>query len=369
MRTIAFYLPQFHCIPENDEWWGEGFTEWVNVKKAESLFEGHYQPREPLNDFYYNLLDDTTMAWQVKLAKEYGIYGFCMYHYWFDGKLLLEKPVEMYLKNKSLDLPFCLCWANENWTNGWAAKDAKILIGQTEGNRDKWKEHFEYFLPFFKDDRYIKVDDKPLLVIYKPDMFPKMKDMMDYWNELALNEGLKGITYASQLIPNQLEDSPFDYHIEYQPTVEYIDMTKTRNSMVKMIKNSIKKVAKTVFKKDLEGMKIAKLARYSYDEMWQRILDKKVKNEKMIPGAFVDWDNTARKKNRGYVIEGATPKKFKKYFKKQVVNARENYKKDMIFIFAWNEWAESGYLEPDKKYGYKYLEAVREALEETGEMI
>lgn len=369
MKTIAFYLPQFHCIPENDEWWGKGFTEWVNVKKAKPLYDGHYQPRKPLDDFYYNLLDEKTMKWQVELAKKYGIYGFCMYHYWFDGKLLLEKPVEKYLNDKSLDLPFCLCWANENWTNVWAAKDAQILIGQTEGNYEKWKQHFEYFLPFFKDDRYIKINCKPLLIIYKPDMFAKMHEMMSYWNELAVEAGLGGITYASQLMPNDMENSKFDYHIEYQPTTEYIELTKTKNIFVKKIKNIIKKIAKKVIKKDLEGMKTAHLAKYDYDEMWERIINKKVLNEKMIPGAFVDWDNTARKKSRGYVIDGACPEKFKHYFKRQIINARDNYKKDMIFMFAWNEWAESGYLEPDKKYGYGYLQAVKEALEETNEMI
>lgn len=151
MKVIAFYLPQFHEIPENNEWWGKGFTEWVNVKKAKPLYRGQNQPRVPLQRNYYNLEDVSVQEWQVELAKKYGVYGFCMYHYWFNGHLLLEKPVEQYLKNNKLDLPFCLCWANENWTNVWAAGGNKILISQTYGDKNEWKKHFDYFLPFFKD--------------------------------------------------------------------------------------------------------------------------------------------------------------------------------------------------------------------------
>ena len=160
MKIIAFYLPQFHNIPENDEWWGDGFTEWVNVKKAKPLFDGHVQPKEPLNDNYYNLLDDNIKIWQAKIAKEYGVYGFCYYHYWFNGKLLLEKPMEQMLNNKKIDIPFCISWANEPWTKAWV-NEKKVLIPQSYGGVNEWKEHFDYLLPFFKDERYIKVHNKP----------------------------------------------------------------------------------------------------------------------------------------------------------------------------------------------------------------
>lgn len=367
MKIIAFYLPQFHTIPENDKWWGKGFTEWVNVKKAKPLYKEHYQPRIPLDENYYNLLDTNTMKWQVELAKKYGVYGFCFYHYWFDGKMLLEKPVENYLNNKDLDLPFCLCWANENWTNGWAARSPQILIGQTEGTEEKWEEHFQYFLPFFKDERYIKENEKPILVIYKPDLFPHISDMLQYWDKRAIEEGLKGITFAAQLKPQNEDNSPFDMHIEYQPTNVYMEMTKSRNIILKSIKKYTKLIAGNLFHLDLEGMKLKKLPIYSYDDIWSRILNIPIKNHKQIPGAFVDWDNTARKGERGYVIDGASPEKFKKYMSKQIKNAKDNYKKDYIFIFAWNEWAESGYLEPDERYKYGYLEALKEALVDNGE--
>ena len=167
MRIIAFYLPQFHSIPENDEWWGEGFTEWANMKAAKSLFEGHNQPRIPLNNNYYNLLDDSTMEWQVDLAKKYGVYGFCFYHYWFDGRMLLQKPMENMLKNQNINFPYCISWANEAWTNAWKSdENARTLIAQRYGNTKEWKEHFDYLLQFFMDENYIKEDGKPLFIMY-----------------------------------------------------------------------------------------------------------------------------------------------------------------------------------------------------------
>ena len=170
MKIIAFYLPQFHNIPENDEWWGNGFTEWTNVKKAKPIFEGHQQPKVPLNNNYYNLLDDNVKVWQADLAKKYGVYGFCYYHYWFNGKMLLEKPMEQMLENKEVDIPFCISWANEPWTKAWVGDEKKMLIAQEYGQEEEWKEHFMYLLPFFKDERYIKKDGKPFFIFYRPDI-------------------------------------------------------------------------------------------------------------------------------------------------------------------------------------------------------
>ena len=192
MKIITFYLPQFHEIPENNEWWGKGFTEWVNVKKAQPLYEGHEQPRVPLNENYYNLLDPNVQVWQAKIAKEYGVYGFCYYHYWFNGKLLLEKPMENMLKNRDIDIPFCVCWANEPWTRAWVG-ETKVLIPQLYGEKREWKEHFDYLLPFFKDSRYICDDGKPLVVIYRPEVIECLNEMLDYWNELAIQEGFEGV--------------------------------------------------------------------------------------------------------------------------------------------------------------------------------
>ena len=168
MKIIAFYLPQFHCFPENDAWWGTGFTEWNNVRSAQPLFKNHNQPRVPLDNNYYDLTETENLRWQAHLAQKYGVYGFCYYHYWFNGKLLMEKPMEQMLSDKEIQLPFCICWANENWTKAWAKRSKEVLIAQNYENKEDWKKHFEYLEKFFKDKRYIKCNGKPLLVICRP---------------------------------------------------------------------------------------------------------------------------------------------------------------------------------------------------------
>ena len=372
MKVIAFYLPQFHEIPENNAWWGAGFTEWVNVKNALPLYNGHNQPRVPLDNNYYNLLDANTLKWQDDLAQKYGVYGFCFYHYWFDGHKLLEKPVELYLKNSSLKTHYCICWANEHWTNAWSGGIAKVLIEQRYGKEPEWKEHFEYLLPFFKDERYIKHNNKPLLVIYRPELIDCLNQMLDYFSELAISEGFSGLEFAYQhagftVSPN-CDESHFTYALEYHPNCAQVFMSmgkfpklqKIKKGLVTFIENNLKINIREKFKSD-------ELKHYSYDELWQYINNMQPRNDKCVPGAFVDWDNTPRRGVKGFVVDGATPEKFERYLTKQIVKARDEYKKDMVFVFSWNEWAEGGYLEPDEKNGYGYLEAVAKALTETDE--
>lgn len=383
MKIIAFYLPQFHDIPENDEWWGKGFTEWVNVKKARPLYKGHEQPRIPLNNNYYNLLDDKVKIWQAKLAKEYGVYGFCYYHYWFGGKLLLEKPMEQMLENPNIDIPFCISWANEPWTKAWV-NEKKVLIPQFYGGEKEWKEHFDYLLKFFKDSRYIKEDGKPLLVIYRAEVIEHLNEMLDYWSELAKENGFNGMVYAYQnitfdLIPDK-DDSRFTYNIEFQPSYAWNDMnnvsTIKKSGAWNYVRNVRRKLYMWLEKK--MGFDVAKYFEYSrkekdsvlltsYDDAWRAILDHIPDNNKCIPGAFVGWDNTPRKGYRGQVYIGDSPEKFKKYMVEQIKRAKEVYHKDMIFMYAWNEWAEGGYLEPDVRTGFGNLEAIRDALLENGE--
>lgn len=376
MKTIAFYLPQYHSFPENDEWWGEGFTEWTNLKKAEPLYDGHYQPRVPLDNNYYNLLENKNMEWQCEIAKKYGVYGFCFYHYWFDGHMLMEKPMEKFLNNPNCDMNFCICWANENWTKAWVNKEDTVLIGQTYGDEKQWIKHFEYFLPFFKDSRYILEDNKPFLVIYRPELIPCLDQMLECWNKLAEENGFDGIKYLYQHVSydnvKKKDERKFDYAIEYQPAYALRDMD---SKFIQILKN-FKRRVNTVFEKnfnlslDLQKLKTENMGpnKVSYDKAWETILKRMPPNDTYIPGAFVDWDNTPRRGNTGRVFVGASPQKFEKYFKLLVKKAKEEYKKDMIFIFAWNEWTEGGYLEPDEKFKFGYLEAIKKVLEECGEL-
>lgn len=376
MKVIAWYLPQFHEIPENDEWWGKGFTEWVNVKSAKPLEDGHNQPRVPLNHNYYNLLNDSIKEWQVDLANKYGIYGFCIHHYWFDGKLLLEKPLEQYLNNTNLNLPFCICWANEHWTNRWKTGEEKILIEQKYGGPQEWEKHFMYLLPFFKDERYIRFDEKPLLIIYRPELINCLNDMLDYWQQLAQKNGLLGITYAYQGMKwdfvSKKDDSRFKYDIEYQPLLcwngerqKYLSV-RIQDALPRWVKRRFERqldILRNYFTTKEQKSLVAK----EYEETWSKVVSYNPVSQKSVPGAFVDWDNTPRKKNKGIYLKNASPETFRKYFEIQVKRAREIYKKDFMFIFAWNEWAEGGYLEPDEKNGFGYLEAVRDTLVQLGE--
>lgn len=378
MKIIAYYLPQFHRIPENDLWWGEGFTEWVNVKKAESLFEGHVQPKVPLNENYYNLLDVDVMRWQTEIAKQHGVYGFCFYHYWFDGKMLLEKPVENFLEKKSIDFPYCICWANEHWTNQWVADKHNVLIEQRYGGKKEWKGHFEYLLPYFLDNRYMKKDGKPVFVLYRPDLVDDRKQMLDYWNELAIEAGLPGICFMCQRPDAMLNGSSsdlsmFDYCIEYQPGVAFRNvLEKTQKFMwLRKMKRAFLLYLEKTFGISTAGMQTSKLSgnvtKFDYDEVWESIVSQEPMFSNSIPGGFVNWDNTPRKGVRGSAVTGYSPLKFKNYLSRQIKHAKDVYHQDMMFMFAWNEWAEGGYMEPDEENQYGYLEAIREALLENDE--
>ncbi|MEY8396215.1 glycoside hydrolase family 99-like domain-containing protein [Lachnospiraceae bacterium 45-P1] len=380
MKIIAFYLPQFHNIPENDEWWGDGFTEWVNVKKAKPLYAGHIQPKVPLNENYYDLLDDDVKIWQMQIAKKYGIYGFCYYHYWFNGKMLLEKPMEQMLANKDIDMPFCICWANEAWTKAWI-NSTQTLIPQKYGGKQEWKEHFDYLLQFFKDNRYIKCNGKPLLVIYKPELIECGNDMIDYFQVLAKESGFPGLCMAYQhgnmdFYSGKKDDSRYDLDIEFQPIYARYDHDKAcQASGVKVrLKDIYHKTSILLGKKLGIEINIRSFAKnsnsirtYDYDKIWNYILDKKVTDPKRVPGAFAMWDNTPRHGMNGHVYTGSTPKKFETYLERLIKKTKEEYHKDMIFVYAWNEWAEGGYLEPDTENGYGYLEAIQNALMNTNE--
>lgn len=381
MNILAFYLPQYHAIPENDEWWGKDYTEWDSLRRGEMLIEGQYQPRIPLEQNYYNLLDVDVMKWQAQLAKRAGIYGFCVYHYWFNGKLLLEKPMENLLAHKEIDFPFCFCWANEDWSNIWEGNldTIKILISNRYDDKSDWIKHFDYFLPFFKDDRYIKVDNKPVLAIFNPLLIPRMKEIIDCWNQMAIEAGFSGIIFMYQNCQTLLSDDKrkylFDYGMEYYPGLaafakkEKNDLKRDRviHNIGTYIRQNTGLQLNRKIKENASGNRKIKQIE-SYDEVWDFILSRDIKEENTIPGAFVDWDNTPRRKYAGKVILGATPEKFKEYLRRQIVRAKEVYHKNLMVIFAWNEWSEGGYLEPDEKYGYAYLDAIHNTLQSLNEL-
>ena len=364
MDIIAFYLPQFHEIPENNEWWGKGFTEWTSMKAAQPLFPGHRQPQVPYNNRYYDLLDKETMKWQSKISQRAGITGFCFYHYWFKGKKLLEKPVENYLEWKDISQRFCLSWANESWIRTWsnvegndwnevidkkrAVSGSTVLMKQDYGFEQDWKEHFCYLLPYFQDERYIRVDDKPVFLIYKADKIPCLHAMLKYWDGLAKEHGLKGIhVVATNTLNNK--STYVSASVMYEPayTFQY-DMPKCyekRNEFFNLLKKHNVLIPKW----------------YSYDRIWKRILKRTIKNSQNIyRGAFVDFDDTPRRGKNGTLFLGVTPQKFSCYMK-QFIEKNKKERKQLIFITAWNEWAEGAYLEPDKRNGYAYLRAIKES--------
>lgn len=360
MKPIAFYLPQFHPIPENDATWGKGFTEWYNMKKAVPFDSDNYQPRIPLNNNYYDLTNIDSIKWQVETAKKYGVYGFCFYHYWFNGKLLLEKPTELFLNDKSIDFPFCLSWANENWTMAWASKDDNIIINQDYGNEDDWINHYNYFRQYFLDKRYITCNNKPVLIIYRPDIIPNLDKMLKYFSMRAIEDGFEGLSfmcqnYESNRLP-KLSLQLFDYRIEYQP--QYA-IRNSNNIIFEFLRKYVNKLKDKGLVNS--GNMQKKPKKYSYDLLWKNILkQKKSKYIESIPGAFSDWDNTPRRGVRGSYCTGVSIDKFSYYFN-ELLNKIKNgkYKTDYIFLFAWNEWAEGGYLEPDEKRKFSFLESIK----------
>lgn len=348
MKIIVMYLPQFHRVKENDIWWGEGFTEWTAVKGGKPLFDEHYQPRVPQNRNYYDLLEKDTLLWQAALMKKYSVDGICMYHYWFkDGRKILEKPAENLLQWKDIDMPFCFCWANQTWARSWSLLSKKntwvddfepkddgttdgILLEQRYGNEEQWKKHFEYLLPFFLDERYIRLEDKPLFLIYKTEDFPCLEEMLECWQEQAYSHGLKGLYVIREASGVKKEGMAAD--ICYQPGWSVEHMPKA-------------------YKYTRNGVSLTE-----YDDVWNAILDEPVSGEKYLEG-IVGFDDTPRRGTNGGAMVHASPEKFSYYMTELLAKSAANGK-DICFLNAWNEWGEGMYLEPDEKYGERYLEAI-----------
>ena len=347
VKVIAFFLPQYHEIPENNLWWGEGFTEWSNVQPATQQYQEQYQPHEPVDIGYYDLSTTEVQHKQIELAKEYGIGGFCFYFYWFDRKTLLEKPIENYLADKSLEFPFCLCWANENWSRRWDGLDSELLISQNHSPEDD-TNFIEYISKYLIDDRYIRVDGKPLLIVYRPSLLPDARETAERWRSWCRENGVGEIFIAltHSFDSTNPSDIGFDAAIEFPPN----KWDMSQHDYTNIVQRVNKKFSGNV-----------------YD--WTVFLDREPPigdaQYTLFRSVNPSWDNTARRKDKSISFVKSSPRGYQEWLHNAALDTIGRFPTEnsrLVFVNAWNEWAEGAHLEPDSQYGYGYLEATRLAL-------
>jgi lipopolysaccharide biosynthesis protein len=353
VRLIALYLPQYHSIPENNAWWGKGFTEWTNVSKALPQFIGHYQPRLPGELGFYDLRMPDVMRRQVELARQYGIQGFCFHYYWFGGKRLLERPLEMFLSDRSLDLSFCICWANENWTRRWDGKDDDVLMAQNYLPEDDIA-FIEALVPVFQDPRYIKVGGKPLLIVYRPALMPNARDTAARWREVCRRRGIGEIFLTMAQCFDDYDPRPygFDASMEFPP-----HQVGVGPGAIGLSKDPLKWT-----NSEFNGFV------YDYNSVVERNRSLPYPDYPLFKTVFPGWDNDARKPGAGNIFHASTPTAYRTWLSDCCRTARlhpvSESKDAVVFINAWNEWVEGAYLEPDRHYGYAYLAATRDVVRE-----
>lgn len=365
MKTIAFYLPQFHPIPENDLWWGKGFTEWTNVAKAKPLFRGHHQPQIPADLGFYDLRLEESRIAQAELAKEYGISAFCYYHYWFDGKMLLERPFSEVLESGKPDFPFCLCWANENWSRRWDGLEQEILAAQDYENYDP-VQHFHWLAQAFKDPRYIKIAGKPLFLIYWADHIPNVADVLNVWRREAksvLGTDIYVCAVKSHrfgLTDDESVGLGFDALVNFHPHPKFypsIDKARIRRFLNKRLNSFFR-----LFGLDTSNI-FPIYVRYDYDKYVDSVISSPSSPIKQFPCIFPSWDNAARKKSGATIIQNSNTACFEKWLRESIKFVeRQQNEEQIVFINAWNEWAEGCHLEPDLRNGRKFLEIIRKIL-------
>ena len=362
MKVMCMYLPQFHTFPENDKWWGEGYTEWVAVKRAEPLYRGHCQPKVPLGGNYYDLSNDAveTLKWQASLAREYGIYGFSIYQYYFNGKTLMHKPLETLLAHPEIDIRYNICWANESWTRTWYGHSDEVLMEQSYGSKEDWRKYFEYLLPYFRDERYIKVDGKPVLQIYKTFDIPCLYAMLDEFDAWAMAEGFAGIyvisgkTAGGSEQRENLVDAFYFFEPGYTLKNDLGVAGRLSYNFSTLMRSMYNRVFGARFGNVLER-------RIPAARIMNKIAGRKYKDNE-FPGIIPMWDNTPRRGYKGLVYTGTSPELFEKTLKK-LKDSKESCPVDFVYVNAWNEWGEGAYLEPDEKDKYAYLEAIRRVMQ------
>lgn len=354
LRALAIYLPQFHPVPENDEWWGKGFTEWTNVAKARPRFAGHYQPQLPADLGFCDLRLPEVRQAQADMAKAYGIHGFCYYHYWFTGRRILERPFQEVLASGKPDFPFCLCWANENWTRRWDGADHEVLLKQDYSDEDD-RAHIRSLAPAFFDSRYIRVDGKPLFIVYRTHLLPNAQRTADIWREEAHKLGI-GELYLMRVTSWQEQFDPhligFDAEVDFQPDWNNMPDLKFGGLITRGLNKLGLKASPYLHDQIMD-----------YGELAHKMMSRPALSYKSFPGITPGWDNSARRQKGATILINSTPTKYEEWLQ-HIVNtfvpfsAEENF----IFINAWNEWAEGNHLEPDMRWGRKYLEATARAL-------
>lgn len=356
IRAIAFYLPQFHPIPENDAWWGKGFTEWANVAKAKALFPNHYQPHFPADLGFYDLRLSEVREAQAEMAQKYGIHGFCYYHYWFNGRRVLERPFYDVISSGKPDFPFCLCWANENWTRVWDGGDKDILLEQKYSFSDDL-EHIRSLIPIFKDPRYIKIDGKPLFLVYRTEILPDMARTAAIWQNEAKESGLPGLylarveNFTKNVDPASIG---FDAAVEFAPDASKAGPPLFRGRIESFLTRL--SLFPAVFRDSTV---------YSYPAVIRGMLGKPMPDYTWFRCVSPMWDNSARRTAKAHIYIDASPREYKNWLMQVISQTLKRYSGDerIVFVNAWNEWAEGCHLEPDQKWGHAYLQATLEAIE------
>lgn len=349
MKILAIYLPAFHRIKENDEWWGEGFTEWDNVKSGKPYFKNHIQPVVPYAKNYYSLDKKEDIEKQIDCANKYGVDGFIFYHYWFgNDNLIFSKPAEILKDKIKKQTSYCFCWANESWITTWHGKDPEQLMPQLYEGKKDWEKHINYFIQFFEDERYIKIDGRPVLFIYKPNEIPQYEEMISFWNGILKSKGFKAI-YIIEYISSKnrsLFSNSSDAVTEFEPLyTTFFDI-----SLINKMKRYICKKLKII---DFQN----------YDKLWKKIIKRKrtYNGKTIFKGCFCAWDNSPRKEKNSMIVKGSSPEKFEKNLKKLIESKRQDASEEYVVINAWNEWSEGAMLEPTQHDGFGYLEAIKKA--------